>query len=67
VFYVLEKKDVPGDNHEDRKKLCENKSISVEMDKLLGFKEVEAFRFHDNQHKNIVGLSALSTGLIYPP
>jgi hypothetical protein len=24
------------------------------------------FRFHDNQHKNIVGLSALNTGRIYP-
>ena len=56
-----------GDNHEDRKKLCGNKLISVQVDKTLGFKEVETFRFHDNQHKNIVGLSALSTSLIYPP
>jgi hypothetical protein len=33
----------------------------------VGFQEVEAPRFLDNQHMKVVRLSALSTGRLYPP
>jgi len=35
--------------------------------RLSGFQEVEASRFQDNRHMNVVRLSALSTGCLYPP
>jgi hypothetical protein len=33
----------------------------------LGFEEVEAPEFLDNRHMNVVRLSALRTGRLYPP
>jgi len=32
----------------------------------LGFQEVEAHRFQDNRHMNVVRLSTLHTGRLYP-
>jgi hypothetical protein len=34
--------------------------------KPIGFQEVEAPRFQDNQHMKVVRLSALGTGQLYP-
>jgi hypothetical protein len=36
------------------------------LDRPLGLQEVEASRFLDNQHMNVVRLSALRTGRLYP-
>jgi hypothetical protein len=36
------------------------------LDRPTGFQEVEAPRFLDNQHMNVVRLSALRTGRVYP-
>jgi hypothetical protein len=36
------------------------------LDRPWGFQEVEAARFQDNRHMEVVGLSALSTGRLYP-
>jgi hypothetical protein len=36
------------------------------LDRPRGFQESEAPRFQDNQHIKVVGLSALSTGCLYP-
>jgi hypothetical protein len=37
------------------------------LDRPWGFQEVKATRFHDNRHTNVVRLSALGTGRLYPP
>ena len=37
------------------------------LGRLWGFQEVEALRFQDNWHMNVVRLSALHTGRLYPP
>jgi hypothetical protein len=37
------------------------------LDRPLGFQEVEALRFLDNQHMKVAGLSALCTGHLYRP
>ena len=36
------------------------------LDRPREFKEVEATRFQDNRHTNVVRLSAISTGTLYP-
>jgi len=36
------------------------------LDRPWGFQKIEDPRFHDNQHMNVVRLSALRTGLLYP-
>jgi hypothetical protein len=36
------------------------------LDRPWGFQEVEAPRFQDNRHTNVVRLSALRTGRLYP-
>jgi hypothetical protein len=36
------------------------------LDKPFGFQEVEAPEFLDNRHMNVVRLSALRTGRLYP-
>jgi hypothetical protein len=36
------------------------------LDRSLGFLEVEASEFLDNQHMKVVRLSALRTGRLYP-
>ena len=36
------------------------------LDRSWGFQEVEAPRFQDNRHMNVVRLSALGTGRLYP-
>ena len=36
------------------------------LDSPCGFQEVEAPRFQDNQHMNVVRLSALRSGRLYP-
>jgi hypothetical protein len=38
----------------------------ADLDNPLGFQEVEAPRFLDNQHMKVVRLSALRTGRLYP-
>jgi len=38
----------------------------TDLDRHLGFQEVEAPRFRDNWHMNVVRLSALRTGCLYP-
>jgi hypothetical protein len=38
----------------------------IGLDRPSGFQDVEAPRFHDNQHMNVVRLSALRTGRLYP-
>ena len=37
------------------------------LDRPRGFQEVEAPRFKDNRHMNVLSLSALRTGRLYPP
>jgi hypothetical protein len=37
------------------------------LDRPIGFQEVEAPRFQDNQHMKAVKLSALRAGRLYPP
>ena len=37
------------------------------LDRPWGFQEVEAPRFQDNRHMNVVRLSAPRTGRLYPP
>jgi hypothetical protein len=37
------------------------------LNRPIGFQEVEATRFKDNQHMKVVRLSALHTGRLYPP
>jgi hypothetical protein len=37
------------------------------LDWPLGFQEVEATRFQDNQRMKVVEMSALRTGRLYPP
>jgi len=36
------------------------------LDRPISFQEVEALRFHDNQHVKVVRLSAIRTGCLYP-
>jgi hypothetical protein len=36
------------------------------LDRPIRYQEVEAPRFHDNRHMNVVRLSALRTGSLYP-
>jgi hypothetical protein len=36
------------------------------LDRPWGFQELEAPRFQDNRHMNVVGLSTLSAGRLYP-
>jgi hypothetical protein len=36
------------------------------LDRPLGFQEVEAPRFQDNRHMQVVRLSAIRTGRLYP-
>jgi len=44
---------------------CKNNSITG-LDRPWGFQDVEVPRFHNNRHKKVVRLSALSTGRLYP-
>jgi hypothetical protein len=37
------------------------------LDRPVGFHEVEAVRFQDNRHMNVVRLSALLTGRLFNP
>jgi hypothetical protein len=49
---------------------CKKKRYSnpiTNLDRPLGFQEVEAHRFLDNRHMKVVRLSALHTGRLYPP
>ena len=66
MFCVLERKELPGDNREERKQLCRSKTISTQA--WTGPEGSRRWRrFNDNQHKTVVSLSAVSTGRIYPP
>jgi hypothetical protein len=47
-------------------KLRQNNPITG-LDRPLGFQEVEAPRFADNGHMNMVGFPALLIGRLYPP
>ena len=40
--------------------------VKQSMYRACGFQEVEAPKFHDNLHIKLVGLSQLSTSLLYP-
>jgi hypothetical protein len=37
------------------------------LDRPWGFQEVEAPRFQDSRHMRVLRLSAVRTGLLYPP
>jgi hypothetical protein len=39
---------------------------TTRLERSLGFQEVEAPEFLDNRHMNVVRLSALRTGRLYP-
>jgi hypothetical protein len=39
----------------------------TDLDRPIGFQEVEAPRSEDTRHMKVVRLSALSTGHLYPP
>ena len=41
--------------------------VKQSLDRPLGFQEVEALRFQDNQHMKLARLSALRTGRPYSP
>ena len=44
------------------------KAIAIRgLDRLWGFHDVEASKFQDNRHMNVVRLSALHTGRLYSP
>jgi hypothetical protein len=62
IFYT----DRQTDGWKDVTKLTVKSYPTTSLDRPLGFPEVEAPEFLDNQHMKVVRLSALRTGRLYP-